>query len=356
MGSSTEYKMVVAPREGVGEDIVRVVEWLIEDGSKVRAEQLLVVLETSKAAFEVNADGDGFLFHLVKVNDEVAVGSPLAVISKTRKRPEIKTAKESEDRAGEGADPVVTRMAKELIRRHDLSLDHFSGLSVIRASDVEDWLSREGRRSPEEPIRTFGDDKLDPKADWDAVYQSEEYRKLMQVMTDLRRRMKAKFGRHVPSSELLYDRWQLARDYGFGEGTSVYDQCLILGDVTVGRNCWIGPYTVLDGYHAPLTIGNHTSVGAGAQIYTHNTIEGALTGDQAPLFRSATRIGECCFISPSAIIGPGSVLGDHCFVAAGSYVEGVFPAFSYVAGNPGQRVGRIEIRGNRAWLRRGPRK
>ncbi len=98
MGSSTEYKMVVAPREGVGEDIVRVVEWLIEDGSKVRAEQPLVVLETSKAAFEVNADGDGFLFHLVKVNDELAVGKSGPAARSTR----IDHAR-SADRVSEGA-------------------------------------------------------------------------------------------------------------------------------------------------------------------------------------------------------------------------------------------------------------
>jgi carbonic anhydrase/acetyltransferase-like protein (isoleucine patch superfamily) len=28
---------------------------------------------------------------------------------------------------------------------------------------------------------------------------------------------------------------------GFGEGSSVYDSCLVLGDVRVGKNVWVGP-------------------------------------------------------------------------------------------------------------------
>jgi acetyltransferase-like isoleucine patch superfamily enzyme len=50
-------------------------------------------------------------------------------------------------------------------------------------------------------------------------------------------------------------------------------------------------------------------------------------------------------------VAPGTVLGDHCFVAVGSYVEGAFPARSYLAGNPARRVGSVEIDSGRARLR-----
>src|SRR5262249_31979666 len=119
----------------------------------------------------------------------------------------------------------------------------------------------------------------------------------------------------------------------------------------VGRNCWIGPGTILDGMNAPLRIGDCVDVGAGAHLYTHNTIERALTGRRAPVFKKATTVGNCCFIAPRAILAPGTVLGDHCFVATGSYVEGNFPAFSYLAGNPARRVGSVEVHGDRARVR-----
>jgi len=177
-------------------------------------------------------------------------------------------------------------------------------------------------------------------------------RTLRQLLTELRKRMRAKFNRHVPTGSLLYDRWDLAKDYQFGEGTSVYDECLILGDVQLGRHCWVGPYTILDASQAPLVIGDYVDIGAGTHIYTHNTIERALTGHKAPMFTKATTIGNCCFIAPAVVVAPGSVIGDHCFVATGSYVEGTFEAFSYIAGNPAKRVGVVELSGNRARIRR----
>src|SRR4051794_40299178 len=77
---------------------------------------------------------------------------------------------------------------------------------------------------------------------------------LRDTLVELRRDKREKFRRHVSVGDLLTDRWEIARDYGFGEGTSCYDNVLILGDVRVGRNCWIGPNVILDG-QAGLTIG-----------------------------------------------------------------------------------------------------
>src|SRR5438309_5338232 len=74
--------------------------------------------------------------------------------------------------------------------------------------------------------------------------------------------------------------------------TGTYDlYTLSLHDaLPICRDCWIGPYTVLDGNHALLEIGDCVDVGAGTQIYTHNTIERALTGRRAPLMGRATKI------------------------------------------------------------------
>jgi acetyltransferase-like isoleucine patch superfamily enzyme len=62
------------------------------------------------------------------------------------------------------------------------------------------------------------------------------------------------------SGDLLTDRRGIARDYGFGSGTSCYDNVLILGDVTVGKHCWIGPNVILKG------VGNtrHSKIEQGA--------------------------------------------------------------------------------------------
>ena len=77
--------------------------------------------------------------------------------------------------------------------------------------------------------------------------------------------------RHVSFGDLVADRFETARFMGFGIGTSVYNNVLVIGDVTVGENCWIGPNCLLDG-SGGLTIGDHCSISAGVQIYTHNSV------------------------------------------------------------------------------------
>ena len=44
------------------------------------------------------------------------------------------------------------------------------------------------------------------------------------------------------------------KEIGFWRGTSCYDSVVIIGDVKVGRDTWIGPFVVLVG-SASLTLG-----------------------------------------------------------------------------------------------------
>jgi acetyltransferase-like isoleucine patch superfamily enzyme len=347
MDRPQDHTLVLAPREGVNDDVVRVLQWLTDDGAKVEAGQPLAVLETTKSTFDLLAPAAGYAFRMAEAGAEVAVGAPVALLSARPERPRLDAG---EPAPPAGGDQVVTNKAQELIRQHGLALAQFAGLAVVRAADVEEVLRRQPRPESGQVARTFRGEPLDEAADWDALCDTELRRQLAGLLGSLRRRMKAKFNRHVPTGDLLYDRWDLARDYGFGEGTSVYDDCLVLGDVKVGRHCWVGPYTILDG-SGGLTIGDYVDIGAGTHVYSHNTIERALTGHKAPMFKKATAIGNCCFIAPQSIIAPGTVIGDHCFVGAGSYVEGAFPAFSYIAGNPARKVGSVELRGDRASVR-----
>jgi acetyltransferase-like isoleucine patch superfamily enzyme len=353
LNQASDCTLLRVPREGVNDDTARVVEWLVADGEKVEGRKPVVVLETTKTTFELEAPAAGYLFRLADTGAEVAVGAPVAVVTPRPERPRL----EAETPAVVAETPgeqVVTNKARDLIRQHGLSPAAFAGLAVVRAADVERVLQGRGGRQQGQPPRTFHGEPLDPDADWDALCDTDLRRELAELLTRLRRRTKAKYNRHVPTGELLHDRWELAREYGFGEGTSVYDSCLIQGDVTVGRDCWVGPNVILDGLFARLTVGDSVDIGAGAHLYSHNTIERALTGRRAPLFRKDTTVGSRCFIAPQAILAPGTVLGDHCFVAAGSYVEGVFPPYSYIAGNPAKRVGTVEVRGDRARVRHVP--
>ncbi len=333
---------IVVPRAVAGDDRARLVEWCVADRAAVAPGTAIAVLVTSKASFEVEAEAGGFLRRLFPVGQILEVGDAFAEIWSAV--PEDAAATPAEEPAAGG--PIFTEKARRLIEAHHVSVDHFRGRAVVRAEDVQAFVGQAG----DAPARHYAGDTLDPAADWDAVLRGEEFARVQAMLTDLRRRMKARFDRHVSTGDLLDDRWELARAHGFGEGSSVYDSCLILGSPQVGKHCWIGPNTVLDGFHAPLSMGDYSSVGAGSQIYTHNTIHRVLTGGHAETFCMATTIGACVFVSPLCVLSAGVQIGDRSFVATGSFVEGRFPACSYIGGNPARRLGRVQVDGQRVAL------
>jgi len=76
------------------------------------------------------------------------------------------------------------------------------------------------------------------------------------------REMLRQWNRSVPMGDLFLDRWTRAQQLGFGKGTSIYDSSVVLGDVKIGDNTWIGPFTVIDG-SGGLTIGDSRYGGLG---------------------------------------------------------------------------------------------
>ena len=123
-------------------------------------------------------------------------------------------------------------------------------------------------------------------------------RLLQRFFKKKRDRMRKRFNRVLPINELFTNRWEKARYLGFGDGTSVYDSCLIFGDVKIGAKTWVGPFTVLDG-SGGLTIGSNCSISASVQIYTHDTVQWAVSGGEAPYEYQPTRIGDNCYIGPN---------------------------------------------------------
>ena len=156
---------------------------------------------------------------------------------------------------------------------------------------------------------------------------------LRTLIAELRREKREKFRRHVSVGDLLTDRWEIARDYGFGEGTSCYDNVLILGDVTVGRHCWIGPNVILDG-SGGLTIGDHCDISAGVHIYTHHTVARALSGGIAPIDKAPVSIGSRVYIGPQTVIQKGVTIGDGVVIGAMSLVNCDIPSGAKAWGIP----------------------
>lgn len=116
----------------------------------------------------------------------------------------------------------------------------------------------------------------------------------------------------------------------------------ILGNPIIGEGVWIGPFTLIDAKHAPLTIGKGCNIATGVQILTHSTVRRTVSERKISTIDTAlVEIGEYTFVGSNAVILMGCKIGHHSVIGAGSVVtqHTIIPPFSIVVGVPGKIIG-----------------
>jgi acetyltransferase-like isoleucine patch superfamily enzyme len=159
---------------------------------------------------------------------------------------------------------------------------------------------------------------------------------------------RGKYRRMNPSYEDFFP-WKERGQYWAGEdkNITIYNSATLIGDVEIGQNCWIGPFTLLDG-GGGLKIGEFCSIATGVQIVTHDTVRWSLSGGKSPSEYAPVSIGRCCFIGTHAVITKGTSIGEYCLIGAGAVVTKDIPPFSIVGGVPARVIGRVVVDANGA--------
>jgi acetyltransferase-like isoleucine patch superfamily enzyme len=115
-----------------------------------------------------------------------------------------------------------------------------------------------------------------------------------------------------------------------GGGTRIYD------GVSFGSEPWL------------VRIGDGTVVTFGVQFVTHdgsisviNNGPFGIAQDEPVNHMDVVIVGENCFLGIGSILLPGTVIGDHAVVGAGSVVSGEVEPATVVAGNPARVVSSV---------------
>lgn len=116
------------------------------------------------------------------------------------------------------------------------------------------------------------------------------------------------------------------------------------GSIEIGDNVGISGTTIYS--LQSIKIGMNTMVGAGCKIIDNDfhplEYRARIEDDRSKIKKKRVEIGEGCFIGMDSIILKGSKIGDRCIVGAGSVVNGEFPDYSIIAGNPAKIVKTIK--------------
>lgn len=169
----------------------------------------------------------------------------------------------------------------------------------------------------------------------------ELYDNFQEMNAVLSQEFKKNYNRLPSLPDLYSDRWERAKRYNFGKNTNIYDNSLIIGDVHIGKECWIGPNTIIDG-SGGLKIGNYCTISAGVQIYTHDNIKQTLSSKEIEIEKESVIIGNNVYISPNSIITKGVSIGNNIIIGAFSFVDKDIEDNSVVYGQPTRLIRKLK--------------
>jgi carbonic anhydrase/acetyltransferase-like protein (isoleucine patch superfamily) len=137
------------------------------------------------------------------------------------------------------------------------------------------------------------------------------------------------------------------RNPEIGEGAYVSESALVIGDVKIGDNCYIGHGAILRGDYGSIFIGPGTAVEEGVIIHAPPH-EASIIGERVTIGHGA--IIHSAKIGDSSVIGMGAVLSIHCEIGANTIIaEGgvvkmqqVVPDGVVAGGNPAKVIRAIK--------------
>jgi carbonic anhydrase/acetyltransferase-like protein (isoleucine patch superfamily) len=139
-----------------------------------------------------------------------------------------------------------------------------------------------------------------------------------------------------------------------GTNTYVSETALIIGDVKIGNNCYIGHGVILRGDYGTIVIGDETAVEEGAVIHAPPN-ERCSIGRRVVIGHGAIvharEIGDAAGIGMGAILSVWSEVAGGSIVAEGAVVkrEQKIPEAIIVAGNPAKQIRAVSQRERAFW-------
>lgn len=147
------------------------------------------------------------------------------------------------------------------------------------------------------------------------------------------------------------------QSHNIGEGTRIWQYCVILPEAIIGNNCNICSHCFIEN---DVIIGNNVTIKCGVQIWDGITIEDdvfigpnvTFTNEEIPRSRVfdkdnflKTIIRKGASVGANATIVPGIEIGEYALIGAGSVITKNIPKYTIWYGVPASKRGYITKEG-----------
>lgn len=140
----------------------------------------------------------------------------------------------------------------------------------------------------------------------------------------------------------------------FGKETYISETAIVVGDVTIGDNCYIGHGAILRGDYGSIEIGSGTAVEEGVVIHAPPQkicrIGERVTIGHGAIIHAAA-IGDKAVVGMGAVLSIYSEVGANTIVAEGGVVKmrQTIPEKVVAGGNPARVIRKIEAKDIEYW-------
>ncbi len=307
---------IKVPQLGVNDQSAKVVEWLVSDRGTVVQGQTICVLETTKVAFDLVAEGGGLLVQIINAGDDVKIGEVIGLIGNKLDQllvrqdqllSEITTHTEilATDRARElarelGVDLMLLDMPNIIVRERDV-LDFHAKILAMPVEVIQNYelviygAGRGGLNIFETErwrVNCFVDDSHKTEFAGFPVYHSSKLpeiyerggRNIFFAIANGQRRI------------VLMDQLTTA---GWNVVSLIHPESYIAKSVTIG-------------------IGNN--IKAGAVIDSNTVIGDCCIIDNNVTIPHDNKIGDGVHLAPGITLGSSVVIGDYAVIGIGSSI------------------------------------
>lgn len=161
---------IIMPKVAMGQTEGKVTEWLVEEGTKVDKDQMIMVIETEKVAYEIESPASGIIHQIAETENVMPCGEIIAYVAKDKKEYEeiskdktttsekteqtinvVDENKENNIKKETLSDKIfITPVAKILAKENNIDISKISGTGPsnrIQKRDVDAYLENTTKKS-----------------------------------------------------------------------------------------------------------------------------------------------------------------------------------------------------------------